>query len=292
MEANTPHWVSNIDPIAIHFFGGYGIRYYALAYLLSFVAGYIMLGRLRRAGRSPLDADATADAVYVLALGVMIGGRLGYMILYAWPELLQRPFSLFMIWEGGMSSHGGFVGVAVALWYVSRKYQVSFRALGDLLCPIVPLGLLLGRIANFINGELWGRVSRVPWAVIFPQSAPAGTPITMIAPRHPSQIYEALLEGGLLLAWSQWRFWRTTAIQKPGRLSGEFLILYTAVRVIGEQFREPDAGLILGMSRGVFYSLFLVACGAMLVALSAGNPDGKNQRKDAPDTVERLMERT
>ena len=272
METNTLHWVHNMDPIAIHIFGDFGIRYYGLAYLLAFVAGYFMLRQFHRAGRSLLDARAADNAVFALILGVMIGARLGYMILYAWPELLHRPMSLFRVWEGGMSSHGGFIGVAFALWWLSRKQRISFLSLGDLLCPIAPIGLLLGRIANFINGELWGRVSHVSWAVVFAQSAAPGTPIEMIAPRHPSQLYEAFLEGALLLAYSQWRFWRTGASRNPGRLSGEFLILYAVVRVIGEQFREPDAGLILGMSRGVFYSLFMVAVGATLVVLSHRKP--------------------
>ena len=167
-----------------------------------------------------------------------------------------------------MSSHGGFIGVIVALWWVSRKSSVRFLVLSDLLCTIAPIGLLLGRVANFINGELWGRVSYVPWAVIFPQSAEPGTPVALIAPRHPSQLYEAVLEGAFLLAYSQWRFRRTKAACTPGRLSGEFLLLYAVVRIIGEQFREPDAGLILGMSRGVFYSLFVLVLGALLVARS------------------------
>lgn len=171
MEANTPYWVHNLDPIAIHIFGDFGIRYYGLAYLLAFVAGYFMLRQFHRAGKSPLDAKATGSAVSALVLGVMIGGRLGYMVLYAWSELLHHPLSIFRVWEGGMSSHGGFIGVAFALYWVSRKQRISFLALADLLCLIAPIGLLLGREANFINGELWGRVSHVPWAVIFPSSA-------------------------------------------------------------------------------------------------------------------------
>ena len=269
MNANPAYWVDNLQPVAIHLPGGYGIRYYALAYLLGFVAAYVMLRRAGRAGRSPLSTSAADDALFALGLGVMIGGRLGYMLLYALPELFLDPLSLFRIWEGGMSSHGGFIGVAAAMWWISRKHHISFRVLGDLLCPAVPFGLLLGRIANFINGELWGRVSYVPWAVVFPHSAPGGAPIGMIAPRHPSQIYEALLEGALLLFYGQWRFWRTAAARTPGRLSGEFLILYALVRTLCEQFREPDAALILGMSRGTFYSLFLIPVGALLIALSS-----------------------
>jgi phosphatidylglycerol:prolipoprotein diacylglycerol transferase len=164
-----------------------------------------------------------------------------------------------------MASHGGFIGVLAACWWVAKKLKISFLQLGDLLCPLVPPGILLGRIANFINGELWGKVSHVSWAVIFPQSAMLGTPLEQIAPRHPSQLYEAGLEGGLLLAYSQWRLWKTDALNHPGRLSGEFLLIYAVVRIFGEQFREPDASLIMGLSRGSFYSIFLLIAGAFLI---------------------------
>jgi phosphatidylglycerol:prolipoprotein diacylglycerol transferase len=134
--------------------------------------------------------------------------------------------------------------------------------------PTVPPGLFLGRVANFINGELWGKPSEVPWAVIFPQSAPPGTPLALIPPRHPSQLYEAFLEGIVLLIYTQWRFRRTAALATPGRLSGEFLVLYALVRILGEQFREPDASPILGLSRGIFYSLFMIAIGLGAIVYS------------------------
>jgi phosphatidylglycerol:prolipoprotein diacylglycerol transferase len=164
-----------------------------------------------------------------------------------------------------MASHGGFIGVALAMAWIAFKFKIPFLLLGDLLSSIVPVGLFLGRIANFINGELWGKVTTVPWAVIFPNSALPGTPFDLIAPRHPSQLYEAALEGLVLLAYTQWRLWRTNALKTPGRLSGEFLILYAIVRIVGEQFREPDAGLIFGMSRGIFFSLFLLAAGVLVI---------------------------
>jgi phosphatidylglycerol:prolipoprotein diacylglycerol transferase len=164
-----------------------------------------------------------------------------------------------------MASHGGFIGVLVACWWVTKKLNLSFLQLGDLLCPLVPPGILLGRIANFINGELWGKVTQVPWAVIFPQSALPGTPVEQIAPRHPSQLYEAGLEGALLLVYSQWRLWKTDVLASPGRLTGEFLAIYAVVRIFGEQFREPDAPLIMDLSRGSFYSIFLLIAGAFLI---------------------------
>ena len=127
---------------------------------------------------------------------------------------------------------------------------------------------MLGRIANFINGELWGKISDVSWAVIFPQSAMRGTPIEQIAARHPSQLYEAGLEGTLLLLYSQWRLWKTNVLNQPGRLTGEFLLIYAVARILGEQFREPDAPLIIGLSRGIFYSFFLLAGGLYLILRS------------------------
>jgi len=166
-----------------------------------------------------------------------------------------------------MASHGGMIGVALALAWFARSQKIPFLHLGDLITSAAPPGLLVVRVANFINGELWGRISVVPWAVIFPRSMPPGTPLSHIPPRHPSQLYEAALEGALLLVYMQWRFWKSGVVRSsPGRLSGEFFLLYAIVRIIGESFREPDAGvsLILGMSRGTFYSIFLIAFGLWL----------------------------
>ena len=207
-----------------------------------------------------------ADFIFVLVFGVLIGGRLGYFLLYDFPLLVHEPLALFRVWDGGMASHGGFVGVLLAVWWFARRQRLPFLHLSDVLVTTVPVGLLFGRIANFINGELWGKISYVPWAVIFPKSAPDGTPLAEIAPRHPSQLYEAALEGALLLAFMQWRFWKSDAVRtQPGRLSGEFLLAYAVVRAIGEIFREPDASLILGLSRGTFYSIFLAIAGVALM---------------------------
>lgn len=264
MQQNFDHWVHDIDPVLIHIHGAFGIRYYGLSYLLAFVGGYLFLRLAWRKGRSPLDPDKLDNVFLAVAAGVIIGGRLGQMLFYDTSQFISDPLMVFRLWDGGMSSHGGFIGVALALVWAARRYHLSFAELGDLICPIVPLGLLMGRVANFINGELWGTVSNAPWAVIFPRSAPLGQPLAQIPARHPSQLYEAALEGLFLLAVFQWRFWFTKANKFPGRLSGEFLILYAVVRIICEQFREPDSSLILGMSRGSFYSLFLLASGAVL----------------------------
>lgn len=255
---NTKYWVHNLDPFLIHFSGNFGIRFYGLAYVLGFLVGGWLLYLFCKQDKVVLSSEQQYLIITAMLLGVFVGGRMGYMLLYAVEDFIYRPWTIFQVWRGGMSSHGGFIGVALACWWASRKTKLSFFQLGDLLCPLVPPGLLFGRIANFINGELWGKVTTVPWAVIFPQSSLPGTPVELILPRHPSQIYEAGLEGALLLIYTQWRIWRTDVLNYPGRLSGEFLGLYAIVRIFGEQFRQPDAPLIFELSRGSFYSLFLL----------------------------------
>ena len=263
------YWVHNLSPFLIQFTDTIGIRYYGLAYLLGFLGGAAGLHLYARAKRSRLPAPVISDFIIAIVIGVMVGGRLGSFILYeGWRHFGSDPFAILRVWEGGMASHGGFVGVAVAMAWFARTHKLSFLHLSDLIVSVAPLGLLFGRIANFINGELWGKISNVPWAVIFPDSAPAGTPVSLIAARHPSQLYEAALEGALLLALMQWRFWKSDVVaRQPGRLAGEFLITYAVVRMIGELFREPDFGIapILGLSRGTFYSFFLILVGLVLV---------------------------
>lgn len=266
MPNQTHYWVDRFDPVLLPLHGNFGIRYYGLAYLLAFVIGWLLLRAYYRAGKSPLSPPQIDQAIVAIVLGVLAGGRLGYMVLYDWTGWLHAPWTVFQVWDGGMASHGGFIGVTLAMIWISRKFALPFLQLGDLAVSITPPGLLLGRVANFINGELWGKVSTMPWAVIFPKSAPSGTPLNLIPPRHPSELYEAALEGAALLVYTQWRLWRTPALKTPGRLSGEFLIGYAVARIICEQFRQPDAGLILGMSRGTFYSLFVAAAGVLLVA--------------------------
>ena len=208
-----------------------------------------------------------------VVIGVMLGGRLGYFLLYSPATFLREPLAVLRVWEGGMSSHGGFAGVCLALVWLVRKHKLAWQSTADILVTLAPPGLFLGRVANFINGELWGRVAYVPWAVIFPKSAPDGTPVTEIPPRHPSQFYEALLEGLFLTIYTQLRFWRSPVTrEKPGQLAGEFLILYAGVRAVGEVFREPDASLLFGFSRGTFYSLFLGVGGLTLFATSCRKP--------------------
>lgn len=255
----------DFDPFLGPHWGNFGIRYYGLSYLMGFVVGAWLMYRYWKAGRSPLSPEMISDFIVALVIGVMLGGRLGSFLLYHPGQLIHNPLSFFYVWEGGMASHGGMAGVAVALWWFSRKKRVRFFTLSDIVVSVAPAGLFFGRIANFINGELWGKPTQVPWAMLFPKS---GDPQF---PRHPSELYEAALEGLFLLGLMQWRFWKTgVARRHPGQLSGEFLLAYAVVRAICEVFREPDADvtLILGLSRGTFYSIFLVLGGVALIALA------------------------
>lgn len=257
------YWVHHWQPFLIKFTDTFGIRYYGLAYILGFVGATLLMKRASHRGRSPVPSAQVLDLMVFLVIGVMVGGRLGYFLFYHGESLRQNPLEFFRVWDGGMAFHGGLLGVLVGMYWFARSRKLSFLSLGDLVTSVTPLGLLFGRLANFINGELWGRPTTVPWAVIFPQSTPvAGN----LVPRHPSQLYEALLEGLVLLVYLQWRFWRTDVTQKhAGRLAGEFLVGYGVARILCEIFREPDASLLLGLSRGTFYSVFLIAGGLVLI---------------------------
>ncbi len=259
-------WVDDLDPFLIHFTRSFGIRYYGLAYAAGFLVAAWLLSRYARAGRSLLPEAKIGDFMVAAVVGVVVGGRVGSYLLYDyWRSFGSDPLAILRVWEGGMSFHGGLLGVIVAVAVFSRSEKIRLTHLWDLMASAAPAGLLLGRLANFWNGELWGRISVVPWAVIFPRSMPAGTPLSHIPPRHPSQLYEAALEGAVLFALMQLRFWKSTVVRdRPGRLAGEFLIAYALFRIAGESFREPDASLILGLSRGTFYSLFMVAVGGFL----------------------------
>ena len=270
MIDQSQYWIHDLSPFLIRFpenpLGLDGIRYYGLAYLLGFLGAWLLLKLYDAKGKFAMDADTRATLMTAVILGVLVGGRLGYMLLYDLEAFLRNPALLLRVDQGGMASHGGFVGVILALVWFARRYKYGFLQLGDIMVTVGPLGLMLGRIANFINGELWGRVSLLNWAVIFPESPKDYNPALGtygLEPRHPSQLYEAALEGGLMLLYVQWRFWRT---RPPlGQLSGEFLLGYGIVRIIGELFREPDAALIFGLSRGQFYSIFMIVVGALLI---------------------------
>ncbi|MDR2777069.1 MAG: prolipoprotein diacylglyceryl transferase [Puniceicoccales bacterium] len=260
------YYIHSIDPFAIKFPKGCfieGIRWYGIFYLLTFGFMFFALNFYSRKNKSPLSSEQNISFLSYIIAGVVLGGRIGYMLLYYPGVFIHNPLEIFAIWHGGMSSHGGFIGTIIAMVIFSRKNNVPLLSLADICSTIAPFGFLLGRIANFINGELYGKITNVRWAVIFPQSGYSPSRLSVIPARHPSQLYEASLEGLLLLIYVQIRFWTKEKIT-PGKLSGEFLILYSVFRISMEFFREPDAQLILAMSRGQFYSLFLLLFGIVL----------------------------
>lgn len=265
--AEITHRVHDLSPYLIQFGEDHGIRYYGLAYVLGFLLAWAILVQAYRAGRSTLTPDGVSNLVIYLVLGVMLGGRLGYYLFYRFADFISEPWVILRVWEGGMASHGAFIGVFCGLLLFCHKYHFSLYQLGDLVSIVAPIGICLGRIANFINGELWGKVTDVSWAWIFPQSAPPGFPLEMIPPRHPSQLYQAGLEGLLLALWLQFRFWIRPA-RHAGQLAAEFFIGYAILRTLGELFREPDASLLFGLSRGTFYSLFLLIAGVVIAFLT------------------------
>ena len=212
-----------------------------------------------------MNAKERSDFMTYIILGVLIGGRLGYMLFYDLNDFIANPLLFFRIDQGGMSSHGGIVGLLFVNFLFAKKNNYNPWSLGDCIVAIGPLGIMLGRLANFINGELWGKITSVPWAVLFPNSPMSYSALTGyygIQPRHPSQLYASFSEGFIPLIYLQYRFWFTN--YSSGQLIGEFLILYSVFRILNELFREPDAALIMGLSRGQFYSLFILVIGLMI----------------------------
>ncbi|MBT3666996.1 MAG: prolipoprotein diacylglyceryl transferase [Opitutae bacterium] len=267
----TEYWTHDLSPFLWQFpepydtWGPGGIRWYGIAYLLGFLTAAFLLRIAWKREKSPYDPEQVMNLMTFQILGVLMGGRIGYALLYQGSKFLDDPLIIFRVWEGGMASHGGFIGVCIAtLWYARQSKQSPFP-IGDLIVTIVPPGLFFGRIANFINGELWGKTTEVSWGILFPKAPDFAYGIA----RHPSQIYAAVLEGLIPFIYIQWRFWKTDLIiKKPGQLTGEFLILYSLSRILNEFFREPDASLIVGMSRGQFYSFFLILGGIWLILLA------------------------
>ncbi len=265
------HFIVQFDPFAIRFPEGFfidGIRWYGLSYMAGFIIALMLFNLYSAKGKSPLSKDENSSLLTYLLFGVIVGGRLGYMLFYSFDAFVENPFIFFQVWKGGMASHGGFIGTLIALLIFSKVHKCSFLKVADIVVASAGAGIFLGRLANFINGELWGKISNVAWAMIFPNSAPAGTPISSIAPRHPSQLYEACAEGLFLFLYMQYRLWRCNL--PKGQLAGEFLVIYGIGRIVCEVFREPDVGvsLIMGISRGSFYSIFAVLAGCVLIFIA------------------------
>ena len=257
------HIIVDIDPFIVRFpqsWGLDGIRWYGVCYIISFFLVQYFLALYSRKKTSQLTPEQNDSLLIYLALGIVIGGRLGYCLLYDFSNFIANPLLVFQVWRGGMASHGGFLGGALAIVYFSKKFRCDIFSIGDIVCSIIPLCLLVGRLGNFINAELVGRITTVPWGVIFARNVEYSLNV-----RHPSQLYEAFLEGFLLFIIGQILIRRKNL--RSGYLSGIFLVLYGVVRIVCECFREPDAGLILNMTRGQFFSLFIILFGAVLVKL-------------------------
>jgi phosphatidylglycerol:prolipoprotein diacylglycerol transferase len=244
-----------IDPVLVEL-GPFAIRWYALAYIVGIVLGWRIVRRLVRRPGWSLTPEAVDDLLFHVTLGIILGGRLGYILFYQPGHYLTHPLDVLALWRGGMSFHGGLIGVLIASALFARSRHLSFLEIVDALAVVTPIGLLFGRIANFINGELWGRVSDVPWAMVFPHAGPE--------PRHPSQLYEAALEGAVLLAVMLWFAAKPYRPEARGTLGGIFLIGYALARIVVELFREPDAQLGFlagGLTMGQLLSLPMLAVG-------------------------------
>ncbi len=254
-----------LDPIAFKI-GSFPIRWYSLSYLATILLGYWWLTRLIRKPGAPMSREHVDDFILHATLGIILGGRLGYIFFYK-PDILLNPVDVFKVWEGGMSLHGGTLGVLVAIWLFVRKRGLSYLRVCDYVALCVPFGTFLIRLANFVNGELWGRETDVPWAMIFP----AGGEVA----RHPSQLYEAGLEG-LLMAAILWPlFFKTDARYKPGFFFGMAALIYGFSRFFVEFFRQPDAHLqwladSSGLSMGQWLTIPMILLGIYLVATAKG----------------------
>ncbi|HEY6699825.1 MAG TPA: prolipoprotein diacylglyceryl transferase [Pseudolabrys sp.] len=226
------------DPVLLQL-GPFAIRWYALAYIFGILIGWAYARLLIRStklwGRkAPMTVTDFDDFVLWVTIGIILGGRIGYVLFYNLPYFIEHPIEIVQLWNGGMSFHGGFIGCVLAVLLFGYTRGISVLSLGDITCAVGPIGLFLGRLANFINGELWGRPTDVPWAMIFPSGGPI--------PRHPSQLYEAALEGLLLLAVLALLV-RGGALKRPGLIIGSFAVGYALARTFCEFFREPDAQL-------------------------------------------------
>jgi phosphatidylglycerol:prolipoprotein diacylglycerol transferase len=269
------------DPVAFSI-GWFVIRWYALAYIGGIVLGWIYARSLVKKARLwggpvPITLVQLDDFILWVTIGIIVGGRTGYVLFYNPAFFIQHPAEIFQLWNGGMSFHGGFLGCVAAVMLFARRNDISILSLGDLTTAVAPIGLLLGRLANFINSELWGRTAdaSVPWAVVFPNGGPL--------PRHPSQLYEAGLEGVLLLAVLAIMI-RMGALKRPGLILGSFIAIYGLARITGEFFREPDPQLGFlwgGLTMGMLLSVPMIIAGAILIMMA--------WRRKAPEHIQKSI---
>jgi phosphatidylglycerol:prolipoprotein diacylglycerol transferase len=255
-----------IDPVALEI-GPFVLRWYALAYIAGIVLGWWLARRLVALSPVAATRDQLDDAVTWVTLGIILGGRLGYVLFYRPGYYVGAPWEALYVWQGGMAFHGGMLGVAIALLWFCRRQKIDPLLFGDRVACVVPIGLFFGRLANFANGELWGRVTDVSWGMVFPHGGPE--------PRHPSQLYQAFLEGVCLFVLMQLLVRIPTVRARLGLLCGIFLMGYGVARIIGEFFRQPDAHLgflAFGVTMGQLLSVPMLAIGAWLVMRARSRP--------------------
>ncbi len=254
----------HLSPIALDL-GFLQVRWYSLGYIVGIIFGWWLLSKMLRQPGAPMAQRHADDFVFWATLGIIVGGRLGYVFFYK-PDMLEEPLEVLKLWEGGMSFHGGLLGLVIAITVFARAHRLQLLRVIDYIGAVAPPGVFLVRIANFVNGELWGRPTDLPWGVVFPGTGDG-------IPRHPSQLYEAGLEGLALFALMSWLFWKTDARYYPGRMAGAGLTWYAISRFALERVRQPDAGLEhlwWGLTMGQTLSLPVLVAGLYLLATSKG----------------------
>lgn len=267
------HWTDlGLHPVLVEL-GPVKIRWYSLAYLAGILVGWWYLLKLIDRPGAPMARRHADDLVFYATLGVILGGRLGYVLFYRPEVYLADPVQILRIWDGGMSFHGGVIGTTLGILWLARKHKLDWLRVHDYVACTVPFGLFFGRLANFVNSELWGRTTDVPWAIRFCEGGPVGPACTLGPPRHPSQLYEAGLEGILLFAVLWFLFWKTEARYHPGKLVGTFLLGYGLSRFLVELVRQPDVGLEhlpWGLTMGQTLTVPMILGGAWLIATAKG----------------------
>ena len=272
-QSNAIAWTDlGLDPVALNL-GFFELRWYSLAYLAGIFIGYWYLLKLLKQPGAPMARRHADDLVFYAALGIILGGRLGYVLFYNLSYYAQHPLDILKLWDRGMSFHGGMIGTVLGIIYLSRKEGLNWLRVHDYVACCVPFGLFFGRLANFVNHELWGAETNVPWAIRFPEVM-NGLLVTG-PPRHPSQLYEAALEGIVLFVVLAIMFWRTQARYEPGKLVGAFVFLYGLFRFLVEFVREPDAQLVgfaqaTGLHMGQWLSLPMIVLGLYLMFTAKG----------------------